>query len=264
MGAGMNKLICGNWKMHHDHLQAVSTLQALSLRLQAANLSKVEVVVHPPFVDLRSCQTVIEDRHIPVLLGAQNCHSEDSGAYTGEVSPAMLAKLAVSYVIVGHSERRRLFHESDADIAAKVPAVLRHGMTPIVCVGEDEQERDEGRTMERLESQASISLSKVKKAGIPSVVFAYEPLWAIGSGNPATIEDASSAREAIAGAVACASRGAAVEEGSGTRVLYGGSVVPDNAADFVKKGGMDGLLVGGASLSPESFAAIVEAVAAVS
>ncbi|MHB8262799.1 MAG: triose-phosphate isomerase [Acidimicrobiales bacterium] len=258
----MNKLICGNWKMHHDHLQAVSTIQALSLRLQSVNLSKVDVVIHPPFVDLRSSQTVIEDRHVPVLLGAQNCHSEDNGAYTGEVSPAMLARLAVSYIIVGHSERRRLFHESDDDIAAKVPAVLRHGMIPIVCVGEDEQEREAGRTRERLESQVGSALSKVRKVNIPSVVFAYEPLWAIGSGNAATVDDAASARETIAQVVEHASHGTLREE-AGLRVLYGGSVTPANAADFVKKGNVDGLLVGGASLLPESFAAIVEAVASV-
>ncbi len=260
MGVGVNKLICGNWKMHHDHLQAVSILQALSLRLQAVNLSKVDVVVHPPFVDLRSSQTVIEDRRIPVFLGAQNCYSEDSGAYTGEVSPAMLARLGVSYVIVGHSERRRLFHESDDDVAAKVSAILRHGIIPIVCVGEDEQEREAGRTEERLEAQVGSSVSKVKKASIPLVVFAYEPLWAIGSGNAATVEDAASARETIAQCVERSSH-SNLREGAGLRVLYGGSVMSSNAADFVKKGNMDGLLVGGASLSAESFAAIVEAVA---
>ncbi len=244
------KLVCGNWKMNHDHLQTVSTLQELAIKIRDIDLSTVNVVVHPPFVDLRTAQTVIQDRHIPIHLGAQNCHHEESGAYTGEVSAAMLARLSVGYVIAGHSERRRLFHESDEDVALKVAAILRHGMTPVICVGEDESERDAGHTEQRLIAQVIGALSAIKKNESSLVIFAYEPLWAIGTGNAATAYDVSDAGEIIAHAATKVSH----------QVLYGGSVTAANAAELVKKGKVDGLLVGGASLSAQSFGDIIQAV----
>ncbi len=244
------KFICGNWKMNHDHLQTVSTLQELAIRIRDIDLSKVEVVVHPPFVDLRTAQTVIQDRRIPIHLGAQNCHHEESGAYTGEVSAAMLARLSVDYVIAGHSERRRLFHETDEDVALKVAAILRHGMTPVICVGEDELERDRGDTEQRLAAQVAGAFTKIKRNEDVKVIFAYEPLWAIGTGNAATGDDVFGASEIISHAAAKIPH----------QVLYGGSVTAGNAAELVKKGKVDGLLVGGASLSAQSFADIIQAV----
>ncbi len=244
------KLVCGNWKMNHDHLQTVSTLQELAIRMRDMDLSKVDIVVHPPFVDLRTAQTVIQDRHIPIHLGAQNCYHEDNGAYTGEVSATMLARLSVGYVIAGHSERRRLFHETDEDVALKVAAILRHEMTPVICVGEDESERANGQTEQRLGTQVAKALSAIKKSEKGSVVFAYEPLWAIGTGNAATSDDVFDASKIISQVAA------RVEH----QVLYGGSVTAANAAELIKKGNVDGLLVGGASLSAQSFADIIQAV----
>ncbi len=265
------KLICGNWKMNHDHLETIAVLTDLSMRLATVDLSRVEVVVHPPFPDLRSAQTVIEDRAMPVRLGAQNCNAEDAGAFTGEVSAPMLARLGVSHVIVGHSERRRLFGETDADVAAKIAAVLRSGMTPIVCVGEDSAERDGGLTGDVLRAQVEGAMkgyavaAKAAKSGGGEAppVFAYEPLWAIGTGNAAGPEDASVARNVIE-SEALERRSPAGHAGPEPPVvLYGGSVVPENAAGFVVGAAMGGLLVGGASLAAAKFAAIVSAVAGV-
>ena len=151
-------LVSGNWKMNHDHLAAIRTVQDLGMRLDAADVAAVDVSVHPPFTDLRSVQTVLEDRGIPVALGAQHCHFEEEGAFTGEVSPAMLERLGVSYVIVGHSERRRLFGQTDEQVRAIVPAVIWHSMTPLLCVGEDGEERERGETEQVLTGQVTAAL----------------------------------------------------------------------------------------------------------
>src|SRR3984957_2064043 len=186
-------LISGNWKMHHDHLHAIRTVQDLGLRLSADDVAALDISVHPPFTDIRSVQTVLEDRAIPVALGAQHCNNEDAGALTGEIAPPMLARLGVAFVLVGHSERRQFFHMSDVDVAATLRSVLRHGMTPIVCVGETEEEREDGVTEERLRSQTVAALESLSVADLAKIVVAYEPIWAIGTGLTATAEDASAA-----------------------------------------------------------------------
>jgi triosephosphate isomerase len=257
--AGRRPLVSGNWKMHHDHVQAIRTVQDLGLRLHGLDLSSLDVSVHPPFTDLRSVQTVIEDRSVPVALGAQHCNSKDEGAFTGEVAPPMLAKLGVRYVIVGHSERRAFFGQSDEDVAATLRAVLRHGMTPIVCVGETEQEREDGITEDRLEAQTKAALGGLPAQHVASLVVAYEPIWAIGTGRSAGADDAQAACAHIRAVVAGLSD---PETAAGVRIQYGGSVRPDNTAELMSQADVDGLLVGGASLEAASFAAIVRAAGA--
>ena len=257
---GRRPLISGNWKMNLDHLQAIRTVQDLGMRISAADVASLDVSVHPPFTDLRSVQTVLEDRAIPVSLGAQHCHSEDHGAYTGEVAPPMLARLGVTLVIVGHSERRQLFGQTDEQVAATVRAVLRHGMTPIVCVGETESERAGEETEDRLRLQATVALGGLAPEQVAGLVVAYEPIWAIGTGNTATPEDAQRACTYIRSVVA----GFAGEDAAAAmRIQYGGSVRPDNAAALLAEPDVDGALVGGASLEPASFAAIVQGAASV-
>jgi len=253
-------LISGNWKMNLDHLQAIRTVQDFGLRISASDVASLDVSVHPPFTDLRSVQTVLEDRAIPVALGAQHCYWEDSGPYTGEVAPPMLARLGVAYVIVGHSERRRLFGQTDENVAATVRAVLRNSMTPIVCVGETEDERGAGETEDRLQVQTAVALGGLSSEDTAGLVVAYEPIWAIGTGNTATPDDAQRACAHIRSVVA----GLAGADAAGAlRIQYGGSVQPDNAADLVAEPDVDGALVGGASLDPAAFAAIVRAAASV-
>lgn len=256
---GRRMLVAGNWKMHHDHLQAIRTVQELALRLAPETLARVEVVVHPPFTDLRSVQTVLEDRAIPVGLGAQHCSPHDSGAYTGEVAPPMLARLGVRYVLVGHSERRTLFGQEDETVAATVHAVLRHGMVPVLCVGESEEERAQDRTVEKVAGQVATALAGLGVDQLAELVVAYEPIWAIGSGVTPTADDVQEACGAIRTVL-----GEVVDQAvaGGTRILYGGSVNADNTADLVAGPDVDGVLVGGASLQAESFAAIAAAAAA--
>ncbi|HJO79492.1 MAG TPA: triose-phosphate isomerase [Acidimicrobiales bacterium] len=247
-------LISGNWKMNHNHFEAIQAVQKLSYLLSAADHEAVDVSVHPPFTDLRSVQTVLQSDEIPVLLGAQDCHWEASGAFTGEVSPAMLAKLDVSHVIVGHSERRQLFGEVDQVVNVKVKAVIAEGMTPIMCCGESLEEREAGTTDSRVASQVRAGLAGLTPEQISSMVIAYEPIWAIGTGKVATPEDAQSV---------CATIRRVVREDSGTaaadavRIQYGGSVKPVSAPDLMRQPDIDGALVGGASLDPEEFARII-------
>lgn len=258
-GDGRRMLVAGNWKLHHDHLQAIRTVQELALRLTPETLARVEVVVHPAFTALRSVQTVLEDRAIPVGLGAQHCSQHDSGAYTGEVAPPMLARLGVRYVLVGHSERRTLFGQDDETVAATLAAVVRHGMAPVLCVGESEEERDEDRTVERVAAQVGAALAGMGVDQLSELVVAYEPVWAIGSGatpTPDDVQQACSAIRTVLGEVVGPTVAGA------TRILYGGSVHPDNTADLVAGPDVDGVLVGGASLQAESFAAIAGAAAA--
>src|SRR5688500_3308486 len=172
-------LISGNWKMHLNHFEAIQTVQKLSYVLRTEDYAAAEVSVHPPFTDLRSVQTVIESDRIPIALGAQHCHWEEKGAFTGEVSPAMLAKLNVSYVIAGHSERRELFGETDEQVNKKVKAILKLGMTPILCVGETLEEREAGGTEEKVLGQVKAGLAGVTKEQVAGLVIAYEPIWAI-------------------------------------------------------------------------------------
>ena len=247
-------LISGNWKMHHNHFEAIQTIQRLAYALSSSDYEHVEVSVHPPFTDLRSLQTVIEADEIPISLGAQHCHWEDKGAFTGEVSPEMLAKLNVSFVLVGHSERRHIFGESNEDINKKVRAVIAKEMIPILCVGETSEEREVGGTIEVVETQLEEGLSDVKASDVASMVIAYEPVWAIGTGKNATPEDAQEVCKAIRKKVGNDWKGASDE----VRIQYGGSVKGVNAPDLMKQIDIDGLLVGGASLDPDEFSRIIK------
>ncbi|MDQ3306629.1 MAG: triose-phosphate isomerase [Actinomycetota bacterium] len=252
---GRKPLISGNWKMHHNHFEAIQTVQKLSYQLTTADYAAVDVSVHPPFTDLRSVQTVLESDEVPVALGAQHCHWEDKGAFTGEVSPSMLAKLNVSYVIAGHSERRDLFAETDEMVNRKVRAIIAAGMTPIMCVGEHLEEREAGTTEERVSSQVGAGLDGVSAEQVGAMVIAYEPIWAIGTGLTATPEDA----QAVCGAIRAVVGEVAGSEAAATvRIQYGGSVKPTNTAELMAQPDIDGALVGGGSLDPDDFSRIVQ------
>ncbi|HVX21657.1 MAG TPA: triose-phosphate isomerase [Acidimicrobiales bacterium] len=248
----------GNWKMHHDHLEALHMVRDLGLRLKPEDVARVDASVHPPFTDLRTVQTLVEQEHIPVALGAQHCHDHDRGAFTGEVSPQMLARLGVGYVVVGHSERRQLFGMTDQQVASTLRAVLRHEMTPICCVGETAEEREAGQTERRLSTQVRAALAGLPAEQVAGLVVAYEPIWAIGTGNAATAVDAEDACLFVRGVVA---ELAGDEAAGSVRVQYGGSVNADNAAELMAEPDVDGLLVGGASLEAGSFVDILRAVA---
>jgi triosephosphate isomerase len=251
-------LVSGNWKMHHDHIEALHTVRDLGLRLKPADTASVDVSVHPPFTDLRTVQVLVEGEEIPLALGAQHCFDQDRGAFTGEISPQMLARLGTSYVLVGHSERRHLFAMTDEAVASTLRAVLRHQMTPILCVGETEDERDAGRTESRLDTQVRAALSGLSAEQVAPLVLAYEPVWAIGTGRAATAVDAEDACVFLRARIAELSGS---EAAASVRIQYGGSVTPDNAAELVSEPDVDGLLVGGASLDAGKFLDIIRAVA---
>jgi triosephosphate isomerase len=240
--------------MHHDHHVAIQYVQKLSYLLEADVLEANDVVICPPFTDLRSLQTLIDADKLELGLGAQNCYFEDSGAFTGEISAPMLAKLNVDYVIVGHSERRQLFGETDDEVNAKAKAVLKHGMRPIVCVGETLDEREGGATAEKVSSQVRAAFAGIKAAQAETCVVAYEPIWAIGTGHNATPDDANDTIGVIRGALRDLYGGVAEE----MRIQYGGSVKPGNIGDLMAMPEIDGALVGGASLDPDDFARIVK------
>ncbi len=248
-------IISGNWKMHHNHFEAIQAVQKLHYRLDGEDHSNVDVSVHPPFTDIRSIQTVIESDKMKILIGAQNCHWEPKGAFTGEVAAPFLEKLNVSLVIVGHSERREYFGETDEIVNLKAKAVLGNGMTPIVCCGETLEEREAGQAESKVEGQIRNGLAGVLKEHVASLVIAYEPIWAIGTGRTATSEDAQNMCAHIRSVVADAF-GADVAES--VRIQYGGSVKPGNIAELMAQPDIDGALVGGASLDPDEFAAIVQ------
>jgi triosephosphate isomerase (TIM) len=252
-------LISGNWKMHHDHIEALHMVRDLGLRLKPDDVARVDVSVHPPFTDLRTVQTLVEKEGIAVSLGAQHCSDEDAGARTGEVSPRMLARLGTTYVLVGHSERRTLFGMTDDMVAATAKAVLRHDMTPIICVGESEEQRQRSQTEARLEEQVLAALEGLAPPQVERVVFAYEPIWAIGTGTAATAVDAEDACVFIRAMVAKVSNEQVAEL---VRIQYGGSVQAENAADLMSEPDVDGLLVGGASLNAASFLDVIRACAA--
>jgi triosephosphate isomerase len=255
MPASRKPLISGNWKMHHNHFEAIQTVQKLSYLLPPETFDRVDVTVHPPFTDLRSVQTTIETDRMSIVLGAQHCHYEDKGPFTGEVSPAFLAKLNVAYVIAGHSERRQLFGETDELVAKKVEAIVRHGMTPILCVGETLEEREAGETEAKVAHQVRAGLAGLSAEQVAASVVAYEPIWAIGTGRTATPEDAQAVCALVRSTVA-EIHGA--DAAATLRVQYGGSVKPGNIADLMAQPDIDGALVGGASLDPEEFARIVQ------
>ena len=251
--ADRKPLMAGNWKMHHNHLEAIQVVQKLSYRLDAKDYDEIETVVCVPFTALRSVQTTLEGDRIAIGLGAQNCHWETSGAFTGEISPVMLAKLHVQYVIVGHSERRELMGETDEIVAKKMRAVLAVEMQPIVCVGETLDEREAGETDAKVAGQIRAAFANLPSDTAAKCIVAYEPIWAIGTGRNATPDDANATigviRETLREIV-----GATAKE---MRILYGGSMKPGNAADLMAMPEIDGGLVGGASLDPDDFARIV-------
>jgi triosephosphate isomerase len=240
--------------MHHTHLEAIQVVQKLSYRLTSDDYERCDVVVCPAFTALRSVQTVIEADRLAIGLGAQNVFWEEKGAFTGEVSPTMLAKLGVSYVIVGHSERREIMGETDDMVNRKVKAVLAAGMTPIMCVGETLEERESGETAAKVSRQVQAGLDGLSAKQVGGIVVAYEPIWAIGTGRNATPEDANETigtiRKMVAG---LAGEGPAAS----IRIQYGGSVKPGNIAGIMAQPEIDGALVGGASLEADDFAQIV-------
>ncbi len=252
--ADRKPLISGNWKMHHNHFEAIQLVQKMGYLIDKSDVEAVDVSVHPPFTDLRSVQTVIESDKLPFRLGAQNCHPEEKGAFTGEVSPPMLSKLNVDLVIVGHSERREVFGETDEFVNQKLRAIFKHDMTPILCCGETLDEREAGQAESKVEGQIRQGLAGLKRDQIASMVIAYEPIWAIGTGKTATADDAQAMCAHVRSVVADAAN---AETAAKVRIQYGGSVKPANAPELMGQPDIDGALVGGASLVAEDFAGIV-------
>jgi triosephosphate isomerase (TIM) len=254
MAASRTPIIAGNWKMHHNHLTAIQVVQKLSYLLDASDHRTCEVVVCPPLTALRSVQTTIDSDRMEIQLGAQHCHWELEGALTGEVSPSMLAKLNVRYVIAGHSERRQIFAEPDEWVNKKVKAILAQGMAAILCCGETIEQREAGETQAWITGQVTAGLQGVTEEQMAKVVIAYEPIWAIGTGRTATAADADEAcgwiRAELADRFGDDVAGA-------TRIQYGGSVKSGNIAELMAQRHVDGALVGGASLDPDEFAKIV-------
>jgi len=246
-------LIVGNWKMHATHLETIQMVQKLGYRLDYADYERVDVGICPPFTSLRSAQTVIETDHLEIKLGAQNVYFEEKGAYTGEIAPDMLSALSVSLVIVGHSERREIFGETDEIVNRKVKAVLAAGMTPILCCGETEQERENGVTEDKIGRQVRAGLAGLTAEQIAGLVVAYEPIWAIGTGRTASDDDAGAMATFVRATIANVVGDAA----ESTRILYGGSMNPGNVAGLMAKQDIDGGLVGGASLDPDTFASVI-------
>jgi len=246
-------LMAGNWKMNLNHLEAIALVQKLAFSLDETDLEKVEVAVLPPYTDIRSVQTLIDGDKLALSYGAQDVSVHDSGAYTGEVSGAMLAKLGCTYAVVGHSERRQYHNEDDALVAAKVKAAFRHGLTPILCIGEGLDVRRDGDHVPFTLAQLDAALADVMAEQAKDVVIAYEPVWAIGTGEVATPEDAQEVCSAIRGRLA---ELYSSELAAGVRVLYGGSVKAANIAPIMEQADVDGALVGGASLEADEFSSI--------
>lgn len=255
MTSARKPLMAGNWKSNLDHQEALVLVQKLAWTLQDKkhDYELAEVVVVPPFTDLRSVQTLVDGDHLSIRYGAQDVSEHDGGAYTGEVTAAMLAKLGCSYVVVGHSERREYHGESDQLVNVKATKALAAGMSPIVCVGEGLEVRQSGEHVAYTLDQIDGSLAGLTAEQMASVVIAYEPVWAIGTGEVATPEDAQEVCAAIRGRV---EETWSSEVAAATRILYGGSVKAANIAAIMAKSDVDGALVGGASLQAEEFAGI--------
>ncbi|GAB2695891.1 triose-phosphate isomerase [Nocardia thraciensis] len=246
-------LIAGNWKMNLNHLEAIALVQKIAFALPDKYFAKVDVTVIPPFTDIRSVQTLVEGDRLLVTYGAQDVSTHDAGAYTGEISAAMLAKLGCSFVVVGHSERRQYHTEDDATVAAKAKKVLDNGMTPIVCVGEGLGVREAQTHVQYNLEQLRGSLKGLSAEEISKVVIAYEPVWAIGTGRVATPADAQEVCGALRAELAeLTDPGIA----AAVRVLYGGSVNAKNVGELIAQTDIDGALVGGASLKGDEFATL--------
>jgi len=251
-GTARRPLIAGNWKMNLNHLEAIALVQKLEFSLTEKQLSDVEVVVLPPYVDIRSVQTLIDGDKLLIGYGAQDLSAHVSGAYTGEVSGSMLAKLGCQYVVVGHSERRAYHHEDDALVAAKVKAALTNDLMPILCVGEGLAVREEGGHVAHTVAQLDVALAGLKPDQVEKVVVAYEPIWAIGTGKTATPEYAQEVIGALRNRLADKHGNTADR----VRILYGGSVKADNIAAIMAQPDVDGALVGGASIDATEFVRI--------
>jgi triosephosphate isomerase len=250
-GAPRRPLIAGNWKMNLNHLEAIALVQKLAFALPEKYYDRVEVAVLPPFTHIRSIQTMIDGDQLLMVHGAQDLSPHDSGAYTGDVSGPMLAKLGCRYVVVGHSERREHHGEDDALVNRKVLAAQRNGITPILCVGEGLDVREQGRHVEHTTRQLGAALKQVASQDVQAMVVAYEPVWAIGTGRVAGPADAQEVCAALRRTVS-ELYGEAVA--AGVRVLYGGSVKANNVGDILAEQDVDGALVGGASLDADEFA----------
>ncbi|MGH2811801.1 MAG: triose-phosphate isomerase [Actinomycetota bacterium] len=250
---GRRPLMAGNWKMNLNHLEAIALVQKLAFALPEKYFAKVEVAVLVPFTSLRGVQSLITGDRLLIRYGAQDLSPKDSGAYTGDVSGPMLAKLDCHYVIVGHSERREYHDEDDRLVGSKVRAALRHGLVPILCVGEGLEIREAGGHLAHSTEQLRAALKGLSAEQVRTVVVAYEPIWAIGTGRTASADDAQETIGTIRGVI----RKVAGEAAEELRVQYGGSVKPGNIAELMGKPDIDGALVGGASLEPREFALIV-------
>ncbi|OBG89807.1 triose-phosphate isomerase [Mycobacterium sp. E802] len=246
-------LIAGNWKMNLNHFEAIALVQKIAFALPDKYFDKVDVTVIPPFTDLRSVQTLVDGDKLRLTYGAQDLSKHDSGAYTGEISGAFLSKLGCSFVVVGHSERRTYHGETDETVAAKAAAAFKHGITPIICIGEQLEVREAGNHVEFNVNSLRGSLAGLSKEQIGQAVIAYEPVWAIGTGRVASAADAQEVCKAIRAELGNLS---SPQLAAGVRVLYGGSVNAKNVGEIVAQGDVDGALVGGASLDGEQFATL--------
>jgi len=248
-------LIAGNWKMNLNHLEAIAVTQKLSYSLEEKDYDAVDVAVLPPFTDIRSIQTLVDGDRLRLSYGAQDLSPDVSGAYTGDISGSMLAKLGCTYVAVGHSERRAIHGEGDELLNRKLKAALANDLVPIFCIGEEFAIREAGTHVEHVLAQLRNGLKGLHKPDLKKIVFAYEPVWAIGTGKTATPEDAQEVCAAIR--VELAKIGSD-EIAEAARILYGGSVKSANIVEIMRQADVDGVLVGGASLDPEEFARIAK------
>ncbi len=246
-------IIAGNWKMNLNHLEAIAVTQKLSYSLQDGDYEAVEVVIFPPFTDIRSVQTLIDGDRLRLQYGAQDLSPEAAGAFTGDISGSMLSKLGCSFVLIGHSERRTIHGEDDALVAKKIKAALANDLTPLLCIGEDLSVRESGNHVAHVVAQVQAALKGFTKPELKKIVFAYEPVWAIGTGKTATPADAQEVCAAIRVALI---EIAGEEMAEAARILYGGSVKSSNIIEIMAEVDVDGALVGGASLDPEEFARI--------
>ena len=248
-------LMAGNWKMNLNHLEAIAVAQKLVYSLADKDYDEVDVAIIPPFTDIRSIQTMVDGDRLRLQYGAQDLSPEASGAFTGDISGSMLAKLGCTFVVIGHSERRAIHHEDDALINRKIRAALTHELTPIFCVGEDLPVRESGAHVSHVIRQVRAGLEGFHKPELKKIVIAYEPVWAIGTGKSATPEDAQEVCAAIREEI---QQIGSAEIATNMRILYGGSVKSSNIAEIMKQADVDGALIGGASLDPEELAKIAK------
>jgi triosephosphate isomerase len=246
-------LVAGNWKMHNNHLEALALTQQLAFRLTSKDFDAADIAVVPPFTALRSVQTLVQGDKLRLKYGAQDVSPHSDGAYTGDVSARMLAKLGCDYVLAGHSERRQYHHEDDALVNAKVKATIKHEMTPVLCVGESLAIRHEGEQIAHCTAQTEAGLAGLTGQQVAAMVIAYEPIWAIGTGEVARPEDAQEVCSAIRQRISALR---SPEDAAAVRILYGGSVKPDNMPAIMAQPDIDGALVGGASLDYDGFVRI--------